>query len=56
MILELGEDELVEAPRVAPFFNYGDCTLDNLLTLEENAGIDCCGTIEILGVSGSERC
>jgi len=30
MILELGEEELVEAPKVAPFFSYEGCTLDNL--------------------------
>jgi len=56
MILALGEKELVEAPRVAPFFSCGGCTLDNLLTSEENAGVDGCGAIEILSVSGSERC
>jgi hypothetical protein len=38
MILELDEEELGEAPRVAPFF----CTLDNLLTPEENGGVDGC--------------
>jgi hypothetical protein len=52
MILDLDEEELVEAPRVAPFF----CTLDNLLTPEENGGVDGCDTIGSLGVSGSERC
>jgi hypothetical protein len=51
MILELDEEELVEALGVAPFF----CTLDNLLTPEENGGVDGCGAIESLGVSGSER-
>jgi len=56
MILALGEEELVEAPRVAPFFSCGGCTLDNLLTPEENTGVDCCGATEILGVFGSERC
>jgi len=56
MILVLGEEELVEAPRVAPFFSCGGCTLVYLLTLEENAGVDGCGAIEILGVSGSEGC
>jgi hypothetical protein len=55
MILELDE-ELVEAPGVAPFFSYGNCTLNNLLTLEENGGVDGCGATESLGVSGSERC
>jgi hypothetical protein len=49
-ILEL--DELGEAPGVAPFF----CTLDNLLTLEENRGIDGYDETGILGVSGSECC
>jgi len=43
MILALGEEELVETPRVAPFFSYGGCTLDNLLTLEENAGVSVSG-------------
>jgi hypothetical protein len=52
MILELDEEEPVEAPRVAPFF----CTLDNLLTLEENGGVDGYGATESLGVSSSERC
>jgi len=47
MILALDEEELVEAPKVAPFFSCGGCTLDNLLTLEENTGVS---------VSGSERC
>jgi hypothetical protein len=56
MILELGEEELVEAPGVAPFFNCGGGTLDNFLTPAENAGVDDCGATEILGVSGSERC
>ena len=49
MILALGEKELVEAPRVAPFFSCGGCTLDNLLTLEENVGVS-------MSVSGSEHC
>jgi hypothetical protein len=52
MILELDEEELVEAPGVAPFF----CTLDNLLTPEENGGVDGCDATGSLGVSGSERC
>jgi hypothetical protein len=39
MILELDE-ELVEAPGVAPFFSCGNYTLDNLLTPEENGGVD----------------
>jgi len=56
MILELGEEELIEAPRVTPLFNYWDCTLDNLFTPEENEGVDDYGAIEILGVSGSECC
>jgi len=56
MILALGEKELVEAPRVAPFFSCGACTLDNLLTPEENAGVDSCDATEILSVSSSERC
>jgi len=56
MILELGEEELVEAPGVTPFFNCGDCTLDNLLTLEENGCVDDYGAIEILGISTSECC
>jgi hypothetical protein len=56
MILELNEEELVEAPGVAPFFSCGNCTLDNLLTLEENGGVDDCGATGSLGVSGSERC
>jgi len=56
MILELGKEELVEAPRVVLFFSCGGCTLDNLLTPEENTGVDVCGAIEILGVSGLERC
>ena len=47
MILVLDEEELVEAPGVAPFFSCGACTLDNLLTPEENAGVS---------VSGSEHC
>jgi len=47
MILELGEEELVEAPGVAPFFSCGDCTLDNLLTAEENGGVDGYGATEI---------
>jgi hypothetical protein len=38
MILELDEEELGETPRVALFF----CTLDNLLTPEENGGVDDC--------------
>ena len=54
MILALGEEELVEAPGVASFFSYGGCTLDNLLTPEENAGVDGCGATEILSVSSSE--
>jgi hypothetical protein len=49
MILELDEEEPVEAPGVAPFF----CTLDNLLTPE---GVDGCDATGILDVSGSERC
>jgi len=56
MILALGEEELVEAPRVAPFFSCGGCTLDNLLTPKESAGVDGCGATEILGVSSLERC
>jgi len=56
MILKLGEEELVEAPGVAPFFSRGGCTLDNLLTPAKNTGVDGCGAIEILGVSDSERC
>jgi len=56
IILELGEEDLVEAPEVTPLFSCGGCTLDNLLTLEEKAGVDGCGATEILGVSGSERC
>jgi hypothetical protein len=56
MILALGEEELVEAPGVSPFFSCGGCTLENLLTPEENAGVDGCGAIEILSVSGSKRC
>jgi len=52
----LGEDELVEASGVAPFLSCGGCTLDNLLTPEENASVDGCGAIEILSVSGSECC
>ena len=52
MILELGEEDLVEAPRVAPFFSCGDCILDNLLTVEENGGVDGCGATKILGISG----
>jgi hypothetical protein len=52
MILELDEEELVEAPEVAPFF----CTLENLLALEENRGVDGCDATGSLGVSGSERC
>jgi hypothetical protein len=51
MILELDEEKLVEAPGVAPFF----CILDNLLTPEENGGVDGCDATRILGVSGSER-
>jgi hypothetical protein len=56
MILELNEEELVEAPGVAPFFSCGNYILDNLLTLEENRGVDGCGATGSLGVSGSERC
>jgi len=56
MILALDEEELVEAPRVAPFFSCGGCTLDNLLTPEENTSVDGWGARQILGVSGSERC
>jgi len=56
MILELGKEDLVEAPEVAPFFSFGDCTLDNLLTLEKNTGVDGCAATEILGISSSERC
>jgi hypothetical protein len=52
MILELDEEELGETPGVTPFF----CTLDNLLTPEENGGVDGCDAIGILGVSDSERC
>jgi hypothetical protein len=52
MILELDEEELVEAPGVAPFF----CTLDNLLTPEENGGVDGYDATGSLGVSSSERC
>jgi len=55
MILALDEEELVEAPRVTPFFSYGGCTFDNLLTPEENVGVDGCGATEILSVSSSER-
>jgi hypothetical protein len=51
MILELDEEELGEAPGVAPFF----CTLDNLLTPKENGVVDGCDETGILGVSGSER-
>jgi hypothetical protein len=51
MILELDE-ELVETSGVTPFF----CTLNNLLTPEENGGVDDCDATGILGVSGSERC
>jgi len=43
MILAPGKEELVEALGVARFFSCGGCTLDNLLTLEENAGVDGCG-------------
>jgi len=56
MILALDEEELVEAHGVAPFIRCGGCTLDNLLSPEENAGVDGCGATEILSVSGSERC
>jgi len=56
MILELDEEELVEAPGVPPFFSCGNCTLDNLRTSEENGGVDGCGATGSLGVSGSERC
>jgi hypothetical protein len=52
MILELDEEELGETSGVAHFF----CTLDNLLTPEENGGVDGCDAIGMLGVSGSERC
>jgi hypothetical protein len=52
MILELDEEELGEAPGVVPFF----CTLDNLLTPEENGGVDGCDATGILGVSDSEWC
>jgi hypothetical protein len=55
IILELDEEELVEAPGVAPFFSCGNCTLDNLLTPEENGGVDGCGATRSLGVSGSEH-
>ena len=50
MILALDEEELVEAPEVAPFFTCGGCTLDNLLTPEENASVDGCGATKILSV------
>jgi hypothetical protein len=56
MFLELDEEELVEAPRVAPFFSCGGYTLDNLLTLEENTDVDGYGATEILGISGSKHC
>jgi hypothetical protein len=56
IVLELDEEELVEAPRVAPFFRYENCTLENLLTPEENGGVDGCGATGSLGVSSSERC
>jgi hypothetical protein len=56
MILELDEQELVEAPGVAPFFSCGNYILDNLLNSEENGGVDDCGATGSLGVSGSERC
>jgi hypothetical protein len=52
MILELDEEELGEALGVAPLF----CTLDNLLTPEENRGVDGCDAIGILGISDSEQC
>jgi hypothetical protein len=52
MILELDKEELVEAPGVAPFFY----TLDNLLTLKENGGVDGCDATGSLGVSGSKHC
>jgi len=55
MILELGEEKLVEAPGVALFFSCRGCTLDNLLIPEENAGVDGCGATEILGVCGLQR-
>jgi len=56
MILALAEEELVEAPGVTPFFSCGGCTLDNLLTLEENTGVEGCGATKILSVSDSECC
>jgi len=56
MILELGEEELVEAFGVAPFFTYRGCTLDSLLIPAENAGVDGCGATEILDVFGLKRC
>ena len=56
MILELDEEELVEAPGVPPFFSCGNYTLDNLLTPKENGGVvDGYGATGSLGVSGSER-
>jgi hypothetical protein len=56
MILEMDEEELVEAPRVAHFFSCGNYTLDNLLTPKENGGVDGYGVTGSLGLSGSERC
>jgi hypothetical protein len=52
MILELDEEELGEAPGVAPLF----CTLDNLLTPEENGSVDGYDATGILGVFDSEWC
>jgi hypothetical protein len=56
MILELDEEELVEALGVAPSFSCENCTLDNLLTPKENGGVDGCGATGRLGISDSERC
>jgi len=44
------------APRMSPFFSCWGYTLDNLLTPEENAGVDDYGATEILDFSDSERC